>query len=138
MKKKNNLDLTKVLNRNPHITKRITLLKEKGCNNKQYLKNILTDFCIKNNHELVEENQFAKHLKRKYRFDYSIPELLLAVEYEGIHSDKSRHTTISGYTNDSTKYNLAALLGWTVLRYTSATIKNLSKDLDILINHKHF
>ena len=78
----------------------------------------------------VEELQFDQ--KRKFRFDWAIPELMLAVEYEGIFSEKSGHTTLSGYTKDVQKYNLAIKRGWKVLRYTADNYLNFKADLDEL------
>ena len=75
----------------------------------------------------VEELQF--HKVRKFRFDWAIPSLMIAIEYEGIFSKKSGHTTISGYTKDCQKYNLAQIEGWKVLRYTALNYTNLEKDL---------
>lgn len=69
------------------------------------------------NLEVVAEYKF--HDKRKWRFDWAIPSLKIAIEYEGLFSAKSRHTTPTGFTNDCTKYNNAAANGWAVLRFTS-------------------
>jgi len=80
----------------------------------------------------VEELQF--HHKRLFRFDWAIPELKIAIEYEGIFSKKSGHTTVTGYTKDCIKYNLAAIEGWKVLRYTAKNYENLSQDLKNLLN----
>lgn len=78
----------------------------------------------------VEELQFDQ--KRKFRFDWAIPELMLAVEYEGIFSEKSGHTTLSGYTKDVTKYNLAIKRGWKVLRYTADNYLDFEEDLQLM------
>ena len=67
--------------------------------------------------EIATEYKF--HDKRKWRFDWAIPSLKIAIEYEGLFSAKSRHTTPTGFTNDCTKYNNAAANGWAVLRFTS-------------------
>lgn len=75
----------------------------------------------------VKECQF--HSKRKFRFDYCLPAYMLAVEYEGLMSKKSRHTTATGFSMDTTKYNAAQSLGWTVLRYTALTYLNFEADL---------
>lgn len=77
--------------------------------------------------EYVDELQF--HHKRKFRFDWAIPEWKIAIEYEGIFSKKSGHTTVSGYTKDCEKYNLATLEGWKILRYTAKNYKELGNDL---------
>lgn len=77
--------------------------------------------------EYVEELKF--HPVRRWRFDWAIPSLKIAIEYEGLISKKSRHTTIKGYSNDTIKYNEAGKHGWTVLRYTALTYQNLHADL---------
>ena len=77
--------------------------------------------------DYTEELQF--HKDRKFRFDWAIPSRYIAIEYEGIISKKSRHTTINGFTMDCEKYNLAQISGWKVLRYTAMNYKNLEKDL---------
>lgn len=69
--------------------------------------------------KIEKELLFAKELGRKWRFDFAIPELKLAFEYEGIFSAKARHTTVKGYMGDCEKYNTAVLLGWKVLRFTA-------------------
>lgn len=81
--------------------------------------------------KIQEEYQFDE--VRKFRFDWAIEELNLAIEYEGIFSEKSGHTTISGYTKDITKYNLATKLGWQILRYTADNYLDIENDLKLLI-----
>lgn len=81
--------------------------------------------------EYIEELQFDNI--RKFRFDWAIPDKMIAIEYEGVFSKKSRHTTITGYTNDCTKYNLALRNGWRVLRYTAKNYHMLEDDLKNLI-----
>lgn len=81
--------------------------------------------------DYVKELEF--HDKRKFRFDWAIPSLHLAVEYEGLFSKKSGHTTKSGYTSDCEKYNLAQLNGWVILRYTAINYKDLEKDLKLFL-----
>lgn len=82
--------------------------------------------------EYVEELQF--HPERKFRFDWAIPKLMIAIEYEGIFSKKSGHTTISGYTKDCEKYNSAQILGWTVLRYTAKNYTDFPTDIKNLLS----
>ena len=73
--------------------------------------------------------EYVFHPKRKFRFDWAIPDLKIAIEYEGLMSEKSGHTTVTGYTKDCEKYNLAALMGWKVLRYTALNYKHLYRDI---------
>lgn len=80
----------------------------------------------------VKEYKFLEH--RKFKFDFAIPDKMIAVEYEGVTSDKSRHTEIPGYTRDATKYNLAVIAGWRVLRYTALNVTEFEDDLKELLN----
>lgn len=76
------------------------------------------------------KTEFLFHPTRKWRFDYAFPQLKVAIEYEGIFGGgKSRHTTVTGYTEDADKYNQAQALGWKVFRYTAKNYQNLSRDL---------
>lgn len=81
--------------------------------------------------EYVEELKF--HPVRKFRFDWAIPSLKIGIEYEGVISKKSRHTTINGYTTDCVKYNLATTHGWKILRYTAKNYRDLAGDLKKII-----
>jgi len=72
--------------------------------------------------EPVKEHRF--HPKRRWRFDFAWPDLMLAVEVEGHGGAKSRHTSFTGFQNDCTKYNEACLLGWRVLRFTGPMVKS--------------
>ena len=72
--------------------------------------------------------------KRRFRFDFALPIHKIAIEYEGIVSGKSRHTSITGYTRDTEKYNLATIEGWKVLRYTALNYGNLEQDLKELLS----
>jgi very-short-patch-repair endonuclease len=83
--------------------------------------------------EYVKEHQFD--LQRKFRFDYAVPELKLAIEYEGLMSDKSGHTTIAGYSKDCSKYNLATAQGWKVLRYTALNYSDLAQDIELFLRN---
>ena len=85
-------------------------------------------WCNEKTLELQTEPEFAPG--RKYRFDYAIPALMIAVEYEGIFSQKSRHTTAKGYSGDTDKYNLAQSLGWRVIRLTALNYTNLITQLE--------
>lgn len=74
--------------------------------------------------------EFQFDLKRRFRFDFALPDHRIAIEYEGIFGGgKSRHTTVTGYTKDTEKYNLAAVNGWRVLRYTAKNYQNMRADL---------
>ena len=83
--------------------------------------------------EYVREYLFDNDGKRKFRFDVAIVSKKIAIEYEGIFGDeKSGHTTAKGYIKDCTKYNLAAIQGWRVLRYTGNNYKDFYRDFERL------
>lgn len=89
----------------------------------QFIKNHLKFMGI----DYVTEFKF--HPKRRFRFDVAIPSYMIAIEYEGLNSEKSGHTTLTGYTKDCEKYNLAQVSGWKVLRYTAINYKSFDIDL---------
>lgn len=77
--------------------------------------------------------------RRRFRFDYAIPDKKIAIEFEGLESIDLRgkripsgHLTPVGYTKDCEKYNLAAINGWTVLRFTALNYETIGKYLSIL------
>lgn len=95
---------------------------------KDYIASILDKFHLtKLIDGFVSEHRFDD--QRQFRFDWAVPSLNLGIEFEGIMSEKSRHTTLKGYTNDAEKYNLAAINGWIVLRYTVINYLNFERDL---------
>ena len=89
--------------------------------------------------DLEYEKELQFDPSRKFRFDWAIAEHKIASEDEGLHASgprgtgKSRHLTIEGYVRDCVKYNLAAKLGWRVLRYTATGYSQLYDDLKAMI-----
>jgi len=79
------------------------------------LKTIFGEFNVTTEHVF--------HPTRRWRFDYAIPEIKLAVEYHGhagfIGKGSSGHSSIKGLTNDCEKMNCAHALGWRVLAFTA-------------------
>ena len=70
------------------------------------------------------ECEFRFHPKRKWRFDLAWPEIMVAVEIEGGTWTGGRHVRGKGFERDCEKYNAAAILGWTLLRFTPAMIRS--------------
>ncbi len=89
-------------------------------------------WCSEKGMKLMEEYRF--HPERKWRADYFIGELKCVIEYEGLFSETSRHTTAKGYSGDTDKYREAAKIGLTVLRYTAMNYKQVLQDLNDLYN----
>lgn len=72
---------------------------------------------------------------RRFRFDFAViaPTWKAGLEYHGLNSEKSGHTTNKGFTSDTEKSNLAISEGWKVLSYTYLTYQNVLQDLEKLI-----
>lgn len=83
------------------------------------------------------ECEYRFHEYRKFRFDIAIVEEKIAIEYEGIFSKKSRHTSVKGYSVDADKYNLAQQLGWKVFRYTALNYDRFKEEIKTLIIDKN-
>lgn len=75
---------------------------------------------------------FAKAaLGRRWAFDFAWRQYMVAVEIEGVAVKRlagqlvvmGRHASIQGIRGDMEKYNSAALLGWTVLRFLQSDVK---------------
>ena len=63
------------------------------------------------------EREFRFHDIRKFRFDFAHLASKTAIECEGgSYKGKGRHFSVTGFTNDAIKYNLATLAGWSVFR----------------------
>ena len=76
---------------------------------------------------------------RRFRFDIAILSYRIAIEYEGMvkTGERGGHQMIHHYTKNCTKYNLAAIDGWTMLRYTGLNYKEFEQNLvDFLMNVK--
>ncbi len=74
--------------------------------------------------EPVEEFKFLPD--RRFRFDYAWPKFRIAVEVEGgiWIPGGGGHNRPLHFLKDLTKYNLAALHGWTVFRFTPKEFKD--------------
>lgn len=104
---------------------------EKRSKEKDWIAWNLKIYCEEKNIELTIEHRFDQ--ERKWRFDWAIKKQMVAVEYEGLNSEKSRHTTKKGFTGDTEKYNRAQALGWKVIRVTALNYKTLLKTLNTII-----
>lgn len=64
------------------------------------------------------------HPDRKWRFDFVLLPLTrkIAIEIEGGIFNNGRHTRGKGFETDAMKYNAAVMLGWRVLRYSTAQV----------------
>ena len=70
------------------------------------------------------ERELRFHPPRRWRFDFAIPDLKIAIECEGGTWTNGRHTRGAGFERDCEKYNQAAIDGWRVLRFTGRMIRS--------------
>lgn len=92
------------------------MIKRQKANSKK-----ITDlFCILCKTDLKVEcvKEYKFHPKRRWRFDYAIPEYKIALEVEGGVWTQGRHTRPVGFLGDVEKYNTATLMGWRLFRTT--------------------
>jgi len=68
--------------------------------------------------------EYKFHPQRRWRMDFAWPELSLAVEVEGGIWNYGRHNRPAGFISDTEKYNAAAQMGFTVLRFAGPQIRN--------------
>lgn len=130
------LHRSKAAGRNGHIlhqngkkySKKAAKIIPRPSPQKEWIEQNLQWWCNKHAVSLEREVKFAAD--RKWRFDWAIPAHKIAIEYEGIFSIKSGHTTHDGFTKNTDKYNRAAAEGWKVLRFTAVNYKNLVNELN--------
>lgn len=124
---------SKVAHLNRHLVKDVvkTDTHKKPSPQKNWLELNLQYWANEKSVELAQEYKFCE--ERKWRFDWAFPALKIAVEYNGIMSKKSRHTTVTGYSKDMEKINAAQSLGWKVLQYTPLNFKNVINDLNNIL-----
>ena len=67
---------------------------------------------------------FAKSVGRRWRFDFAYDNLKIGIECEGGIYSGGRHVRGKGFENDCEKYDCAAMMGWTVLRFTRGMIES--------------
>lgn len=107
---------------------RITIHEAAGDYKHSLVRGLLFDLKNERLPEPVTEYRFAKPLGREWRFDAAYVPEKIAIEIEGGTGWKrdgtSRHLTPSGFSEDVRKYNAAAILGWALLRFTPAMLRD--------------
>ena len=74
--------------------------------------------------EPTAEYPFAQSLGRKWRFDFAYPEAKVALEVEGGTWVGGAHNRGQHMASDIEKYNMAALMGWLVIRANNHMVKD--------------
>lgn len=69
--------------------------------------------------------EYQFHPTRKWRFDYAWVPQKVALEVDGGVWTGGRHTRGAGWLKDTEKLNMAACLGWRLLRTTPALLTDL-------------
>jgi len=101
--------------------------EDQGADNKRAIEEAIKKLYPRYKQDYFKEFCFSDN--RKFRFDFYIPELKLGIEYDGLFSKKSRHTTPAGFSKDCEKMNLATILGFKTLRYTSINLEMCGQDI---------
>ena len=70
----------------------------------------------------IREYRFCKG--RRWQADFAWPAMKLLVEVEGGIYRNGRHVRPVGFAKDCDKYNTATLMGYRVLRFTPAMVKD--------------
>lgn len=118
----------------PQKKKGSTQLPGQMCQQAQWMWGQLVAWSLSSGIPVAKEHYF--HPVRKWRFDFAVPDKMIAIEYEGLMSEKSGHTTLTGYTKDTEKYREASMLGWTILRYTVKNYKKFLTDVEQCVRNK--
>lgn len=74
--------------------------------------------------ELATEHRF--HPSRKWRFDFALPLLKVAIEIDGGVFGNGRHNRASGFIKDCEKLNHAAAAGWRVFRLATGMVDSIN------------
>jgi very-short-patch-repair endonuclease len=125
--------------RNQHLVEANGVVKKiikarNDCKEVQWIAWQLKYWCIEKGIRLEKEFKFAKG--RRYRADFALPDQMIIVEYQGLNSAKSGHSTLLGYTKDTERIKLANDLGYRVLYYTVLNYKDVIQDLEKIITQK--
>lgn len=67
--------------------------------------------------------EFRFHPTRKWRFDFALPELKVAIEFDGLFGGTA-HRSINMVAKDSEKINEAQLHGWIVVRCNTINLRD--------------
>ncbi len=78
-------------------------------------------------------SQYQFHPKRKWRFDFAIPSLKIAIEINGGVWSNGRHSRGSGLVKEYEKMRAAAALHWYVFTYDPKSIYLITEDISMFL-----
>lgn len=121
------------------ISKTRAIIPRNDSREVQWMHWNLKVWCAEKKLVLYKEMYFDRD--RKWRFDFGILDnngqvknwQKTGIEYNGLMSGKSRHTTLTGYSGDMEKLNAAQRLGYTVFQYTVLNYRNVLQDLNKML-----
>lgn len=109
---------------------------------KEWIEWQLWVWCCERKVKLISEFHFSD--ERLFRSDWAVdPDyyegdtlipgtLKILIEYDGLFSEKSGHTTAKGFTKDTEKHMLSQSLGYRTLRFTALSYTTLITELNKL------
>ena len=135
----NDIKKSKVWELNQHLedkpVKKSKIVKARNdCPEVEWIHWNLKYWCIEKGIRFEKEFKFAKG--RRYRADFALPEYFILLEYQGLNSAKSGHSTLKGYTSDTERMKVANDLGYRMIYYTVLNYMNVIQDLERIIKIK--
>lgn len=70
------------------------------------------------------EREVLFHPERKWRWDFANRDLMLAIEIQGATWSSGAHARGAGIQRDCDKHNAGVLLGWRILVFTGADVRD--------------
>lgn len=83
-------------------------------------------------HNLTPEREYKFHPLRNWKADFCFRAEMVIVEVEGGIWKNGRHTRPQAFEADAQKYNAATLMGYRILRYSTAMVESGQAIHDVL------
>ncbi len=80
--------------------------------------------------------EYRFHPVRRWRFDYALPALQVAIELEGGIYAAGRHVRPLGFMRDAEKYNQAAAAGWLLFRLPTGMVNEANVGMILECVHR--
>lgn len=140
--KAKNIHINMATNKGTQLPSFEPIKKKRIVNTSSTEKNFIEFVLMAEKIQYIKEHRFDE--QRRFKFDFAILDKKIAIEYEGLvfksnqekGTGKSGHTTVTGFSSNCTKYNIATVQGWRILRYTTLNFKEFANDILIIINEQ--